>query len=389
MYNLTKEAKNRIYITLLCLFIFFIGMNIRVPGVRTLIDSNSTTNMFFNLNFSFFMLGITPFISGTIVTTILSSGLSPIFTKMKKTSTNGKDKLKIWKYFFTAIFAFLLSMLYIKEAQTNNTHLFINNPNLVSTYITIGSLIVTKISYYIEDKGIGNGVSILVLFMIVKNIISQILNAIARMGNNEYYLGSRFITVLFFIFIIALFIIVLFLFNRQKRKISVDDENSDNEKQSQIAFAYNSAGIMPVYFTSILLLFLYKTLSLYNIQLNIFTESIIYYVVFAFLMMICSYLFISPKKRAKKMELQGLIIPGIEPGIETQRYLNKEIIKTVSISILFLIVIDVLLKILQSVSIYKYISIDMTTYLLLGIILTQLFHSFELLTIDRTVESLY
>lgn len=385
---MNKNLRNKIFVTILVLMIFYAGSNFTLPGISISNFDTNGVNVFFTNNFSFFMLGITPCISANIAISLLSSGLSPAFTRWKKDENVHMNKLKIAKYLFTAIFGLLIAYIYIYNAELTNSVLFILNPKNVIFILTIGSLVSVYLAELITKKGIGHGESVIILFTILRSIIINIAMVPALARKEETV--NPYLLIISCLSFVCVFALISMKFSSMKDNIDVYDENDTvGDGKSRIAVAYNSAGIMPLYLTNVIISVVAYTGGGPVIEaLNDF--NLIYYVSLMLLAYICSYMFISPKKRAYKMKLDGLTIPDIEPGKDTVKFLQHKVSVSSLRFIAFIIISDMILYLVSEFTILKYISIDTITFLLIGSITLQIINSLRVLSYDKKhIKSLY
>lgn len=382
------KLKKKLFVTIFILIIFYIGSSFTLSGVSISTLDTKGINMIFINNFSLFMLGITPCISANITISLLSSGISPAFTNWKKDKNTHMNKLKISKYIFTAIFGLLIAYIYVYNAEFSGSVLFITNPKNIILLLTIGSLVSVYLADVISQKGIGHGESIFILFAILRSIIINIAMA-PTLAAKEKILNPYLLIIACLIFI-CVFSLISMKFCSMKENIDVFDENDTiGGGKSKIAIAYNSAGIMPLYLTNVII----SVISYYNrgpIIKFLDNYNIIYYSSLILLAYICSYIYISPKNRADKMKLDGLIVPNVEPGKSTFKFFQHKVIISMFRFTLFILVSDLLLYFISMFTILKYISIDTVTVLLIGGITLQIINSIRVLSYDKKhIKTLY
>lgn len=339
-----KDLRKKIYFTFLCLFVFKLGTTIVVPGI----DKNSlgTNSLGFlelmNLmgggaleQFSIFALGVTPYITASIVMQLLqATELIPYLTDLANQGGTGRNKLnKITRYVGIA-FAFIQGYMF--------SFAFVNN-GTPSDYIqfalilTAGTSLLLWIGDQITQKGVGNGISLIIMAGIIANLPSMFMTAwdtfVVGSTTQAIALGVTKFT-LFTLLYIAIIVGVVYVESAERRiPIQYTNKTVSGSKQSYVPFKLNSSGVMPVIFASALMsipsifstfiknegfqLFVNKYLTTST------TTGFIIYIVSIFLF---SYFYafytIKPKEMAENVNKNGGFIPGIRPGEETVNYVS-------------------------------------------------------------------
>ena len=371
-----KDIRDRILFTIMIFFVYRIGCNIVVPGVK-LNDSIGDTDLLslMNLmgggalqNFSVFALGVSPYITASIIVELLSKDVLPALTELTKQGQSGRKKIEMTNRILTLVLGAVQGYGIIVTMYNSGSITFLETLDTwmyVKTIIVMmaGSMLVMWMADQITQKGIGNGVSMIIFAGIISSLPTQIYAA------TEYFLTSELLTeearivqgalklglyLATFVFII---VFVTFI-EKSIRKIPVQHSGTGgalNAKVNNTSFLpmkINSAGVIPVIFAGSILMAPAVLVSFFvedytsnetitNI-LNIFNQSgltempwfdgsvwympwgLIIYVllIFAF-SFFYSNLTINPEHLAEDFQKQGSYIPGIRPGNETQRYVSK------------------------------------------------------------------
>lgn len=371
-----KDIRDRILFTIMIFFIYRIGCNIIVPGVQ-LNDSIGDTDLLslMNLmgggalqNFSVFALGVSPYITASIIVELLSKDVLPALTELTKQGQSGRKKIEMTNRILTLVLGAVQGYGIIVTMYNSGSITFIDTLDTwmyVKTIIIMmaGSMLVMWMADQITQKGVGNGVSMIIFAGIISSLPTQIYSA------TQYFLTSELLTeearvvqgalklglyLATFVFII---VFVTFI-EKSIRKIPVQHSGTGgalNAKVNNTSFLpmkINSAGVIPVIFAGSILMAPAVLVSFFvedytsnetitNI-LNVFNQSgltempwfdgsvwympwgLIIYVLLIFVFsFFYSNLTINPERLAEDFQKQGSYIPGIRPGNETQRYVGK------------------------------------------------------------------
>jgi preprotein translocase subunit SecY len=360
------ELRVRILYTLLILLVYRIGSFIVLPGVdpNSLQDGQAKEgllgllNMFAGGSFSrasIFALGVMPYISASIVVQLLGIAV-PYFQKMQKEGESGRKKInQITRYLTIAITA-LQAIGYVKSQIAPDARLFSDPLFTISSMIilTAGTMFVMWMGEKITDKGIGNGISILIMV----GIIAQL----------PYGIGAEFVSrqngagglIAFFVEFVALFGVVMFtvLIIQGTRKIPVQyAKKIVGNKQyggvrQYIPLKLNAAGVMPIIFAQAIM-FIPSTIGQFfpNAQSDILASfsdytSLAYNLTFATLIILFTFFYtaitVNPNQMADDMKKNGGFVPGIKPGKATADFIDGIISRITFPGSFFLAVIAIL-----------------------------------------------
>lgn len=348
-----KEIRNKILFTLAMLLIYRIGSAIPVPGVdanalSSQISDNSILSMMNLLGggalekLSVFAMGVTPYITASIIIQLLSMDVIPALTEMTKSGQTGRMKMeKITRYLGVVLsFVQAFSLVYGFDVQ----YKVLENANLsgylyTATIMTAGTMFLVWLGDRISMKGIGNGLSIIIFSGIVSNMPSsfvQVYNVLTG-GSTQ---GEMFNGVLLFALYLLMFlaiIIFVIVMETAVRKIPVQYTNSTTMRNGAdvtfLPLKINSASVIPVIFAQsimtapqIIISFfnteLYNTLNNY-LSLSKPTGLAIYAVLTILFTFFYTDLQVDPDQIAENLGKSGAYIPGIRPGNETKTYLHK------------------------------------------------------------------
>ena len=401
-----KDIRDRILFTLMMMFVFRLGTSITVPGVTISKDAMDTTSVLsmMNLlgggalqNFSVFALGVSPYITSSIIIELLSKDVLPALTELSKEGQSGRKKIEMATRYLTLVlgavqaYGVIVTMHNSEYISFSGTLNFWVYAKLV-LYLMAGSMLVMWMADQITEKGIGNGVSMIIFAGIVASLPSQIYTAIYYFFTSELVTEeSRIIqgAVKLALYLVTMVAIVIFVTYVEKsiRKIPVLHSGTGgalNAKVNNTSFLpikINSAGVIPVIFASSIMMapavivsFVVENYSnndtITNI-LNIFTPSaltkmpwfdgstwympccLIIYVILIFVFsFFYSNLTISPETLAEDFQKNGSYIPGIRQGNSTARYVKKVLNRVTFLgacALTFIAVIPVALTLLNVV----------------------------------------
>ena len=370
-----KDFRDRILFTLGIVLIFRIGASISCPGVTISNDAMDTTNVLamMNLmgggalqNFSLFALGVSPYITSSIIIQLLSMDVLPALTELSKQGQTGRKKIEMATRYLTLVLG-AVQAYGITVTMQNSDSITLDSTGFwayakLVIILIAGSMLVMWLADQITTKGIGNGVSMIIFIGIISSLPTQIYSAINYFFEQELLTGDIGLIigggVKVLIYILAYLLIILFVAFVEKsvRKIPVQHSNKGgalNQKVNNTSFLpikINSAGVIPVIFASSLMMApavivsfaMEKTNPTIDNILKIFTNSemvempwfngeswympwgLIIYIILTFAFsFFYSNLTINPERLAEDFQKSGSYIPGIRPGNETRRYIQK------------------------------------------------------------------
>jgi len=360
-----EDLRNRIINTLLFLLIYRVGCHVVLPGVNpeALVTGQKEgllgiLNMFSGGSFSrsaIFALGVMPYISASIVVQLLGIAV-PAFQKMQKEGESGRKKMNQITRYLTLAITIVQAIAYVKTqiepgAKTIADPMFTILSALV---LTAGTLFVMWLGEKITDKGIGNGVSLIIM----AGIIAQLPAGIAQEWASRMSGGGGIIPLL--IEGIALFFVVIFtiLIVQGVRKIPVQyAKKIVGNKQvggvrQYIPLKVNAAGVMPIIFAQAIM-FLPMSLGQFfpNIQSDFLTAltnftSIEYNVTFAILIIAFTFFYtaimVNPQQMSEDMKKNGGFVPGIKPGYDTNLFIDNVISRITFPGAIFIAIIAIL-----------------------------------------------
>ena len=181
-----KDIRDRILFTLGIILIFRIGASISVPGVTISNEAMDTNNVLalMNLmgggalqNFSLFALGVSPYITSSIIIQLLSMDVLPVFTELSKQGQTGRKKIEMATRYLTLVLG-AVQAYGITVTMQNSESITLNDTSIwgyikICIFLIAGSMLVMWMADQITTKGIGNGVSMIIFIGIMKKRIKK------------------------------------------------------------------------------------------------------------------------------------------------------------------------------------------------------------------------
>ncbi|CDA33561.1 protein translocase subunit SecY [Firmicutes bacterium CAG:536] len=369
-----KDIRKRILFTLFAFLVYRLGSAITVPDVNTadLINGMQDNSLFAMLNllggggleqFSVFALGVTPYITASIILQLLSMDVVPSLTELSKSGAQGRKKIDQYTRYLAVVFAFVQSFSLVYGFSKTYTTLIVGGVTIskvlyISTIFTAGSLFLVWIGDQISLKGIGNGISMVIMAGIVGRMPRQITSAWKTlMGSGSTVKNG---TALFVAYILVYLLIIIFvtLINTAERRIPIQYTSSSIElsKRSEsnyLPLKVNSASVIPVIFASSLMMaplqvatFLDKTEFVKATQkwlgLSTWYSLAIYVVLIIFFTFFYTKMQVDPEKLAENLGKSGAYIPSVRPGTETKNYVNHVLTRITVLGSLALAFISVI-----------------------------------------------
>ena len=362
-----KDLRKRILFTLGALLIFIIGTGVPVPGT-----TNITKNLgFLELinamgggslkNFSIFALGVSPYITASIIVQLLQMDIIPYFSELSKEGPVGRRKLNQITRYMGIIFAFIegyaFSFAFLGSSSAFE-YLY------VATILTAGTAFCLWLGDQITQKGIGNGVSLMIMAGIIATLPTMFQTAFTSLVvPNDLTMGI----IKFAIFVILYFVIIIGVVYVQEaeRRIPLQYANkttgSYGSEQSFLPIKLNTASVIPVIFASSLLAipatianFVNKE-GFTNFVSNYLDYSkpvgfILYIVLIFFFGYFYTFLQLRPEDVADNLKKNGGYIPGVRPGKETEEYVSHTLSRITIVGTILLIILAIIPIIFTSVT---------------------------------------
>ena len=370
------EIRRKILFTLLMLIVFRIGTFIPVPYVNAeILAAQDQLSVFGVLNtfgggalknFSILAMGIMPYITASIIIQLLQMDVVPKFTEWSKQGEVGRRKLAQFTRYFTIVLGFIQAFGMSYGFNNMAGGLLIENPG-ISTYLIIAIVLTAGTSFLmwlgeqITSKGVGNGISIIIFAGIVAGIPTMVNQVVAQQfANAGDQIFIRIITVLLILIAIIAIIVGVIFFQEALRKIPIQyakrvvaGRNPVGGQSTHLPLKVNAAGVIPVIF-AVSFIVTPRTIASFFQQndVTLWIQKIFDYthpigmVIYAVLIIAFTYFYafiqVNPEKVAENLKKQGGYIPGIRPGINTEKYLTRTLYRLTFVGAIFLTVIAIL-----------------------------------------------
>lgn len=361
-----KDLRKRIFFTLFCLCFFALGINVTIPWASSVYAELGFLEIF-NLmsggglqNFSIFGMGVSPYITASIITQLLQMDIVPYFKELKEQGYVGRQKInKITRYLgiiIAFIQAYAISVFYL---NTNDVMVMLKT----SLVMTAGTAFLLWMGDQITQKGIGNGQSLLIMAGILISMPSVFTGAYDSFIHGSFETGLGIALFGLFILCYILIIVGIIWIQLAERRIPIQYSNRTTSaygaQQSFLPIKINSAGVMPVIFASVLttipatIVQLTKNEAAINFVNNyiIYTSPVgfLLYIVLIFLFAyFYTFLSMNPEEMSKNLNKNGGYIPGIRPGEDTSNYISKSLSRLTLVGAIFLVILAALPVILSS-----------------------------------------
>lgn len=374
-----EDLRRRIFYTLMMLVIFRIGSFIPVPNTNAdaLKELMEQTQGVFGLinafsggaftNFSIFAMGIMPYITASIIVNLLTMDVIPAFARWAKEGEVGRRKLAQFTRYFTIVLALIQSVaMAIGFNRLFGTGYFIEDESvwsyvLIALTLTAGTAFLMWMGEQITEKGIGNGISIIIFAGIVAGIPSTVgLVYQDLFGNDQSQLFLSIIKALGILLVVIVVIVAIIYIHEGIRKVPVQytkrivGRKMYGGQSTHIPMKINPAGVIPIIFAVSLLMFPPTIASFWAgnpvadwiINNFDYTKSALGMFLYVLLIIGFTYFYtfvqINPIQLAEQMKKNGGFIPGIRPGKNTATYLTRLINRLTLTGALFLAAVSIL-----------------------------------------------
>ncbi|MBP2002653.1 preprotein translocase subunit SecY [Paenibacillus shirakamiensis] len=373
-----KDLRNRILFTLFVFFIYRIGTFVPVPGVNTAVfeATNNTGNALFGLlntfsggalkQFSILALGIYPYITASIIVQLLSMDVVPKLAEWAKQGEMGKKKSAQLTRYLTIVLgliqAFAMSIgfnrIYGTQMIPNATFA---DYALIAIVLTAGTAFLMWLGEQITEKGIGNGISLIIF----ASIVAGIPNHIQSLVKSDFIVeGQTFLNITKFLMIaivVALIIVGVIYIQQAIRKIPVQyakrvvGNKMYGGQNTHIPLKINAAGVIPVIFAVSLLQFpgivasFWSThkwaqwiIDNFSINKGAPLAMVLYVIMIIGFTFFYTFVQMNPTQMADQMKKNGGYIPGVRPGKTTATYLTRVMSRLTMTGAIFLAAISLL-----------------------------------------------
>lgn len=372
-----KEIRNKILITLGLLFCYRIGFTIPLPGVNAqrfldLTESSSGFGRLFDMmniltgaqlqQASIFSLGVMPYISASIILSLLVK-VVPALEKLSKEGSTGQRKINRYSRLLTVpiclVQAFFVLFGVLADPEANMLHSGIRENwwllycIVVIVALTAGTLFIMWLGEQITEHGAGNGISLIIMAGIVSQLPTSFM-ALFRSGDGNETSTSSWQTMLLFLGAWTLAVVAVVFITKAHRRIPIQQAKQTRGRRvyggqrHYLPLKVNHAGVMPIIFASALLIIP----PIIGTQLGItFLEAFqqqtgFWYIVFYsglifFFAFFWTSLMFQPNDVANNLKEHSASIPGIRPGAPTAEFLEQTMVRITLAGAAFLAVVAV------------------------------------------------
>lgn len=366
-----EELRKRIVYTILLLLVYRLGSFIVLPGIDPTQLANlqnqasegllGLLNMFSGGAFgnaSIFALGVMPYISASIVIQLLGI-MIPYFQRLQREGESGRRKMNQWTRYLTIVILAIQGPAYLTNLHTQLPEsAFLAHGftfNLMATIILIGgTMFVMWLGERITDRGLGNGISLIIMVGIIARlpyaITAEVGSRLSQSAGGGVLMFIVEMVVLFFIFIATIALV------QGVRKIPVQyakrivGNRQYGGVRQYIPLKINAAGVMPIIFAQALMLL---PLVFANFDATRGLAAALgdytgfwYNLIFAFLVVAFTYFYtavtVRPSQMAEDMKKNGGFIPGVKPGKKTEEYIDSIMSRITFPGSIFLAIVAIL-----------------------------------------------
>ncbi len=366
------DLRKRIFFTLGLLAVYRIGGHIPIPGVNSelfsqYIQQNRGTLLGFVDLFSggqfrrmtIFALGIMPYITSSIILQLLTVVYEPL-AKLQKEGELGRKKITMWTRYLTLLLSAVQSFG-IGWSLQHSTGGFVTNPGfgfLAMTVLTLttGSVFIMWLGEQITERGVGNGMSLLIFAGIVVGLPRGVMDLADKIKNMTWGPATFPLMIALLVLMVAVVAFIVYV-ERSERRIPVQyakriiGRRMMGGQSTHLPMKVNAGGVMPVIFASSIVTI--PQTMFYGFRDNRYFGGVLealkwgeplYTVLYAVGIIFFAYFYISivfnPNEVADNMRKYGGFIPGIRPGKRTADHINEILTRITLVGALYLIIIS-------------------------------------------------
>ena len=371
-----EDLRKRIMFTLFILLVYRIGAFVPVPNINkdALNAANQQGNDLFGMlntfsggalfQFSIFALGIMPYITASIIVQLLSMDVVPKFAEWNKEGENGKRKLGQVTRYGTVVLGLIQSFATTIGFNRMYNQQMIIDPTaatiiMITIVLTAGTTALMWLGEQINEKGIGNGISILMLAAIVASIPQHTRSIFESEFINGDQMFMSIVKLAAIVVVIVLIVAGVIYVQQGIRKVPVQyakrvvGQKMYGGQSTHIPLKVNGAGVIPVIFASSLLMFPITIANFWSdrtwaqwISSNLNFDRPLGMVFYVLLIIGFTFFYVfvqfNPQQMADNMKKNGGYIPGIRPGKPTEGFLMKLLTRLTLTGSIFLAVVSVL-----------------------------------------------
>lgn len=372
------EVRQRLVFVLLALIVYRLGTFIPVPGVNPAAmaqffgDNSGTILGVFNMfsggaleRLSVFALGIMPYISASIIMQLMST-VVPSLEQLKKEGESGRRKITQYTRYGTVVLALFQSIgvaIALGGQDIGNGQTIALNPGMsfiITTVVTLvtGTLFLMWLGEQITERGIGNGISLIIFAGIVAGLPAAVGGTLELVNTGAL---SSFFVILLLVLVVAVTAFVIFV-ERGQRRITVNYANRQQGRKmmmgqsSHLPLKLNMAGVIPPIFASSIILFpatlgqwvgsadgLGWLQSFFNmLQPGQPLYVLLYAMAIVFFCFFYTALVFNSRETADNLKKAGAFIPGIRPGEQTSKYIDGVMTRLTTVGAIYITLVCLL-----------------------------------------------
>jgi len=376
------ELKQRILFVVLALIVYRLGSFIPVPGVNSQAMSDlierqgggliDMFNMFSGgalARFSLFALGVVPYISASIIVQMFAS-VFPAWQALRKEGESGRRKLTQYTRFGTVALAgfqaFSIATMLQHQGSTGAPVVWAPGPGFIFTAVvalTSGTMFLMWLGEQITERGVGNGISLLIFAGIVAGLPHAVVSTLGLAQNGQL----NFVQVLVVLAIVLGVTAFVVFVERGQRRITVNYARRQGGSQaymnqsSHLPLKLNMSGVIPAIFASSLIMFPATASSWFSSGTDIrwlqtVTAALspgepLYELIYAALIIVFAFFYtalvFNSNETAENLKKSGALIPGIRPGRATTEYIDGVLTRLTGAGALYLVAVCLIPTFLQ------------------------------------------
>jgi preprotein translocase subunit SecY len=373
------DLRNRLLFTLGLLAVYRFGAHVPVPGIdanklEAFFQDNPGTFFGFIDMFSggmfrrltVFALGIMPYITASIILQLMTV-VVPALEKLQKEGELGRRKITQWTRYLTVILAMMQS-IGIATALQNLGSGFVINPGIgfiamTMISLTTGTAFIMWLGEQISERGIGNGMSLIIFTGIVRGLPDAIVEIVTNVRTGNWNVVQVIIILVMMVIVVGFIVLV----ERGERRIPVQyakrvvGRKMMGGQSTHLPLKVNAGGVIPVIFASSLLAipqsfvgleFIRNSAWLRGLLGSIGPSQPLYFLIYTALIIFFCFFYVSiifnPNEAADNMRKYGGFIPGIRPGRNTADYMNRILTRITMVGGLYLALLSLIPEIMIS-----------------------------------------
>ena len=371
------ELKNRVLFTLALLIVYRIGSHIPTPGIngaelsKFLTEQAGALMGFFDMftggalsQMAIFALGIMPYISASIIFQLLTVVI-PAIGKLAKEGEAGRKKIIKYTRYATVVIAAVQSFGMAVGLESMSQGAFVQNPGwsfrlLTMITLTSGTVFIMWLGEQITERGIGNGISLIIFAGIVAQLPNAVISTIRLVQAGE-------LSIFFVIFLVVMMIAVvgaIVFIERGQRKIPVQyakrvvGRKVYGGQSTHLPLKINTSGVIPPIFASSIIMFPATVAGfiavpwVQGVAQQLSPGTMFYTLLYVGMIFFFSYFYtaivFNPVDIADNLKKYGGYIPGIRPGQNTSEYIYKVLSRLTFVGAIYLAVVCVIPEVLIS-----------------------------------------